>query len=92
MSDQEIRTAVVKKASPDLSLDGKSDSYVEARFDLAIENAKNQNDSAKKSRSDILEAGGRRSNEGVVDSEKAREKMIKDTEERWKKTPGEKTA
>jgi len=37
MSDAEIRLAVASKANPDLKLDGKSEAYVEALFDMAIE-------------------------------------------------------
>lgn len=37
MSDAAIRLAVASKANPDLKLDGKSDAYVEALFDMAIE-------------------------------------------------------
>lgn len=36
-SEKEIRALVLAKTNPDLKLDGKSDEYVAARFDLAIE-------------------------------------------------------
>lgn len=39
-SDRDIRVAALQKADPSAKFDGKSDAYVEARFDLAVESAK----------------------------------------------------
>lgn len=37
LDDKAIKLAVLKQTNPDLKLDGKSDAYVDARFDHAIE-------------------------------------------------------
>lgn len=37
MSDADIRTAVIKAASPEANLDGRSDDYIIARYDAAVE-------------------------------------------------------
>lgn len=37
LDDKQLKLAVLKKTDPELKLDGKSDAYVDARFDLAIE-------------------------------------------------------
>jgi hypothetical protein len=37
LTDEEVRAAVLKKLCPDLKLDGKSEVYVQARFDAALE-------------------------------------------------------
>jgi hypothetical protein len=39
MTDREIKAAVVSKLSPGAKLDGKSDDYVNARFDAAMESS-----------------------------------------------------
>jgi uncharacterized protein len=36
LKDAEIRSLVVEKSSPEIKLDGKSDAYVEALYDLAV--------------------------------------------------------
>jgi hypothetical protein len=36
-SDSEIKIAVIKKHSPEVNLDGKDESYIQARFDIALE-------------------------------------------------------
>jgi hypothetical protein len=43
MSDQELKSAVVKKLDPDAKLEGKSADYIDARFDAAIEQAAKKN-------------------------------------------------
>lgn len=39
LTDRQVREAVIKRYSPALELAGKSDEYVSARFDSAVENA-----------------------------------------------------
>ena len=39
LTDRDVKAAVLKKTNPDLKLDGKSDEYVNARFDMALEQA-----------------------------------------------------
>lgn len=47
-SDSEIKTAVIKKYSPDAKLDDAEDAYIQARFDLALENDPTKNDTVAK--------------------------------------------
>jgi hypothetical protein len=42
MSDKDVRVAALAKVDPDLKLDGKSDDYVTARFDLVCESVKGE--------------------------------------------------
>lgn len=42
LSDKDIRVAVLEEVDEKLKLDGKSDAYIEARFDSAIENAEKE--------------------------------------------------
>jgi hypothetical protein len=37
LDDKELKLAVLKETNPDLKLDGKTDAYIDARFDHAIE-------------------------------------------------------
>lgn len=76
MSDDEIRRAVILAKSPEAKLDGKSEDYVAARFDVAREQVKTDADAepARKQAASAL-GGGRRTTK--VDSiEDARNKMI----------------
>ena len=80
LSDRELRELAIAKAQPDLKLDGKSDEYVAAAFDMLPtpskrEDAKRQRDAVGK---------GLSSKEYKADSDKAREEMIKRDSERWK--------
>lgn len=43
-SDREVRVAALKKVDEKMNLDGKSDDYVAARFDLAVEQARTERD------------------------------------------------
>jgi hypothetical protein len=47
LSDKDVKLAVLKALSPDLKLDGKSDDYLQARFDLAIEKALEERDDTR---------------------------------------------
>ena len=47
LSDREIKEKVIKKINPDVILDGKSDDYVEARFDISVEGYKPQGNESK---------------------------------------------
>ena len=40
LTDREIKEKVIKHINPDVVLDGKSDDYVDARFDIAVEGYK----------------------------------------------------
>lgn len=89
LKDEEIRSKVILKAYPDAKLDGKSEEYIQARFDSAV-------DSVKENGGDNAMADARRStsehrdSSGEPDSaDKARDRMRKDAEERWKDNKGE---
>ncbi len=43
MSAAELRLAVIKKASPEIKLEGKSEAYLDAAFDLAVESYSKRN-------------------------------------------------
>ena len=47
LSDREIKEKVIKHISPDVVLDGKSEDYVEARFDISVEGFKPQSNEGK---------------------------------------------
>jgi hypothetical protein len=88
-TDAEIRELAIKAAAPDTNLDGKTDDYLAARFDLVVEDAAKANDAsdrAKGSRNAIQAAAGTANADSDTPSaKKAREKMIKDSSEAWKK-------
>lgn len=86
MSDDEIRGAVIKHHAPGAKLEGKSQTYLESRFDSIIEMADEQ--ASKSLRSDagraILGLGGKDrmdSEEKTPDPAQARLKMVHDSRE-----------
>ncbi len=78
MTDAEIRLAVIKAASPEINLDGKSADYIAARFDAAIDTLSGNADALARQRQTGLprqEPGG---NGGNMDADDlARDKMLK---------------
>ncbi len=54
LSDKDIKIAVIKKKSPDVNLDEKSDAYIDARFDAVVELLKD----AKIDSNDDTDKGG----------------------------------
>lgn len=97
LTDRQIREKVLAKSSPDLKLDGKSDEYVAARFDLAIEKADANEDD---DREDAIHAARRAAevaDEGDdgedkrVDSTTAYKRMVERNRKAWQpKTQAEK--
>lgn len=84
MSDAEIRKAVIMADSPAAVLDGKSDVYIETRFDAIAEKVRSRADfNAGIGRA--ITANDVRKDEKEPDSSSARAKMRKDSEEEWKK-------
>jgi hypothetical protein len=72
-TDAEIRRAVVEKASPGIKLEGRSDAYVEARFDMATE----EGAEGRKDKAPVLQIGSSRRDDGAApDERKARSEMI----------------
>ena len=84
MSDVEIKKAVIVADSPPADLNGKSDIYIETRFDAIAEKVK--------SRADFNASFGRavtshdiRKDEKEPDASESRSKMRKDSQDEWKK-------
>lgn len=77
-----IKRAVVAKLQPDAKLDGASEAYVQARYDIAIEaaaKAGQRNPSLERARADA-EAAGR---ETRADADAARKAMIERNRSAW---------
>src|SRR6185436_1167316 len=86
-TDRDIKVTVIKKLRPSISLDGKSDEYVNVRFDCCIEDLSSFNNSPKLER----EFGQQISNRDSVnldDSEKvleeAKARHYQNARNRWK--------
>lgn len=79
MSDKDIKVAVIKKVHADADLEGKSDDYINARFDAAIEVSKVSAESMIDSREKLKQEEG-----NVVDASKARQNMIDRLQNAWK--------
>lgn len=80
-SDLEIKKAVIQKLSPEAKLDGKSEVYIEARYDAAIELAKNApNESLAKLRARLDSA----TPSGGSTAQERRDAMIQKSRELWK--------
>lgn len=69
LSDKEVKVKVLAKAEPDLSLKGKPDAYIDARFDIAIEEFKpdEHEDSVVTDTDEDLEPGDPRRFDGMTD-------------------------
>lgn len=84
-SDLEIMKEVVKAKAPNASLDGKSETYIQVRFDSIAEdveaNAAAEAELAKSKvpRNDSVE---------TPNSDEARKKMIEESQSSWKKSVG----
>lgn len=66
-SDRDLRIAVVAKAMPDMRLDGKSDAYIEAAFDMAREKVGSSSLSAIAAAAVPTNAGNRNDSNAAVD-------------------------
>ena len=93
MTDSEIRLAIISKASPNTNLDGKSDVYIAARYDAAVELLSQRNadgddgqagtDSGIASQRLAVHGGRKDANDGSgstkVDSDEAYARMVSRT-------------
>ena len=70
-----VKLAVLAKLAPEFKADGKSDAYVEARYDLAIESAAKATPALDAARVASVEATVTKT-DAVFDSEAARARMI----------------
>lgn len=84
MSDSEIKKAVILADSPNAQLEGKSDVYLETRFDAIAEKVRSRSD-FNSGLGRALTASDIRKDEKEPDATSARTKMRKDSEEEWKK-------
>lgn len=76
MTDREIQEAVIKQDAKDLDLSGKSDDYVQARFDAAIESHANRKDATTKQRQTGNPPVDPTKTDTRHDSEAARERFL----------------
>lgn len=93
MSDAEIKKAVIKKTAPDANLDEKTDEYISARYEHAVESLPADTDNrtdADLSRQRVRDAASNKGKEDVIDADESRRKMIERQENAWK--PKEKQA
>lgn len=86
LSDRELQEAVIKKAHPAVVLDGKSETYIEARFDAVIDAqpAKAMAEQ-RKAVASAAPAGVKREDGEAVDVEKARADAVDDIKNQWKR-------
>lgn len=81
MSDLEVKHAVIAKLHPEAKLDGKSEVYVQARYDAAIETlAARPSAGLAKLRQGIQDA----QDTGAVTAEARRDAMLAKTRDAWK--------
>lgn len=78
-----IRKEVVTKLCPDLNMDKATDAYIEARFDILVEDGKGNND-LDKAISDSFTKEKSNNKTAKTKVETAREKMIADSQNAWK--------
>ncbi|MFZ5440472.1 MAG: DUF2213 domain-containing protein [Myxococcota bacterium] len=83
LTPADVRRLVLSKLEPELKLDGKSEAYVEARFDAAIESFE-KDDSEWKNDADKLDTTNTTS-EVKLDADKAKADFIRASQGAWKK-------
>lgn len=83
MSDVEIKKAIIQADSPMAILDGKSEIYLETRFDSVAEKIRARSDFNTNFGKAVVKNDSR--NEATPDSDEKRKQMRKDSEEEWKK-------
>jgi hypothetical protein len=85
MSDLELKTAVIKKTTPEANLDGKSEDYISARYDHAVESLPVEtNKDADRARAAVHTAATGKKQSDVIDASEARQRMIERQENAWK--------
>lgn len=87
-----LQLLALAKLSPDTKFDGKTDTYIEARFDAALEqfDADERDDDdespSDRARADLEPVDDQHNDEAPVDADAAYAKMRKDNAEAWKQT------
>lgn len=79
MTDRQVKEAVILAVSPKAELKDKSDEYVAARFDSAVESL----DDTKITQIGVVKADGGK-NEGEPNAEEARQKAMERSKSAWK--------
>jgi hypothetical protein len=84
MDEKAIKLAVIAKVSPEFKADGKSDDYVQARFDMALEKGATEGDDLGEARR--AAAGESKTDAGdEVDAAAARKRMVEANRNAWKR-------
>jgi hypothetical protein len=84
LDDKTLKLTVLKKLAPDAKLDGRSEDYVQARFDAELERFDKDTDALGEARKTITSPR----NDGDdtrLDADVARKKFMEDSRNAWKK-------
>jgi hypothetical protein len=90
MADLEIKKLIIKKESPEINFDGKSEIYIDARYDHIAENT-NKSKSANEKLGDNINQNRKQDsekNEEEIELEKKRKESMKADSEAWSKPIG----
>ena len=86
MTDRQIKEAVIKAARGDSALDlsQKSDAYIEAAFDLAMEDGVKRMDAMSQQRKQVKKHGGQERKDEESSAAEARQRMIENQQSAYK--------
>lgn len=82
LTDTEIKSKVILKTSPEAKLEGKSEEYIQARYDHVIETTEKRNDAL----GDVRIVANQAATAPRMDAETARIKMMAEDDKRWQST------
>lgn len=82
----EVKKTLIKKRYPNANFDGKSDEYIDARFDALVETVEveKKDETLNKQRQQVNQGSFQVDTTDDRDGDKAREEMIKRDSEAWK--------
>ena len=83
MSDADIKKAVIVAKFPEAKLDGKDDTYIEARYDAALEMKTEKSDEAMAAQRKKVNGDGANT-ENRVDAVASQKKFVGDLQNAWK--------
>lgn len=91
---KDLKLAVLEKTTPGIKLDGKSDEYIQARFDMALETFEEDGheDAVDRLRVATNPPADGHTDAEVIDSDKAAEAMKKRNRDAWKSKPSPEAA
>lgn len=87
LEDIELKKAVIKAELPEFNFEGKSDAYIDARFDVIAESAKVSKEENDKL-SDLFKKEGGNEGEKIVDSYASMKKAMERDANLWKQPVG----